>query len=229
MRSRRLSVTLGVLLGSLTGLLSVDVGSLSLLRISNVIASGSLSVTIMGGGMRPFSVSSSAALYSTVCESSSWASDSSLTCRISAGAGRTRQVVVSALESLGCASEAWSYVSGNMCMVTQTNFAATGSISISLIGAGLSSTSLSAAARHGASACEQSVWISDTSVLSKGVSGGGVATGPVRVPGPASSPRGMCLARGHSGVSPRQCYHCRSSSRRGGGLCCQTTSVAGRL
>ena len=47
-----------------------------------------------------------------------------------------------------------------------------------------------------------------------------MATGPVRVLGPASSPRGMCLASGHSGVGPRRGYHCRASSRRGGGLLC---------
>ena len=29
---------------------------------------------------------------------------------------------------------------------------------------------------------------------------------PVRVLGPARSPRGMCLARGHSGVGPRRGY-----------------------
>ena len=138
--SQRSAVTAGMRAGSLSGALSFAVAVGSSMRVSNVAASGSASVTVHGAGLGHFESSASARGMDTACELSTWLSETAMACRAAEStrlsSGRT---VLTAGRRSGTLTSGLSVAVQAISVTTKANAAGTGSARITMHGAGYGS------------------------------------------------------------------------------------------
>eukprot|EP00961_Rhodomonas_salina_P050975 683987-Rhodomonas_salina.1 len=67
--------------------------------------------------------------------------------------------------SVGSGTQILTYGSASLSSISTTNRPSTGSVSVTVSGSGLGSSFLTSSARREGSACEASMWQSDTSVV----------------------------------------------------------------
>jgi len=141
------------------------------------------SVTIGGSGLYHAS-SAQARLAFTACEATVWVSDTHAVCKGALGAVSTGKVMVTVGQGAapGSLSEAVSFDGGSIAGMASgaLNLAQLSSnrSALTISGAALGMVDMSARQRVGASACEVTVWGSDTRVSARASSGG---VGSVRV------------------------------------------------
>jgi len=135
--------------------------------VGNSAITGSNYVTLVGAMSGPFSSTSRGQVGGTAMEVGEWKSSSSLRCKTPFGARVRRTVVLSTTARFGSLTMALTY---NGCLpssVMRTNGPQTGSISLTLSGAGFSGTDASQVVSVGGSAAEAQHHISDSSVRCK--------------------------------------------------------------
>jgi len=133
---RGLCVSVGLRVGSVSGLVSFDVISVSGVVSSNGGGSGSVSVTIVGGGFGGFAASGVARVGGTSCEGSSWVSETSLLCKVGAGVSEGRGVCVSIGLQVGSVSGLVSFDGASVSGVVLCNAGSSGSVSVTVVGSG---------------------------------------------------------------------------------------------
>ena len=89
-------LTVGERTASMTQIFSLDRGKLSVLTRANTAATGSTSVTIHGVGFGVSSLTARIQIAQTMSEVTSWQSEFSILCMISAGARTTKRVAITA-------------------------------------------------------------------------------------------------------------------------------------
>eukprot|EP00961_Rhodomonas_salina_P000778 11053-Rhodomonas_salina.1 len=127
--------------------------------------SGSLSVTILGSSFGVSFSSLTSAFGSTYCEGTDWVSETSVQCMLGRGIGGSRAIRISSGERSGSVTDAWSAGHGTLIVATRLNQPGTGSLSITLSGAGLGSLVYTLQSRLGSTSFEATDWASQTHVL----------------------------------------------------------------
>jgi hypothetical protein len=188
-----LFATIDSQLGTRTNLLSYNTVFLTATSIGNAAASGSVSLTVLGKayGVSGFSgrllvsmvLSARAA---TAFECSDWRSDSCLSGRVGNGVGAATVIVfVTVGRFSGSMTSALSYNAASLTSAIPSTAAASGSLSVTMFGTNFGVFGFSGRLRismafssNSATACQSSLWRSETSLLGRWTSGAsGVAAG----------------------------------------------------
>ena len=160
--TRRITVTAGVRVGSVTEAFSFDAGSLSVLTRGNRAATGSASVTVHGSGFGHHSYTQAARAGDTACEATDWASDTTVLCKVSSGVRGTRRAVMTVGLVSGSLSDTFSYDVGSLSVVVHND--SIGAV-VTVEGSRFGTSDYTGQARVGGSACEATIWTADTSVV----------------------------------------------------------------
>jgi hypothetical protein len=162
--TRRVVMTAGERSGSGSAMYSVDVGGMSVTGRSNSIQTGSVSVTVHGGGLGSVLFTALGRMGATGCEGTEWESETSVRCLTSSGARGTLRMAMTAGERSGSGSAMHSVDVGGLSVTGRSNGAGTGSASVTVHGSGLGLVLYTAMGRIGETGCEGSEWESETSV-----------------------------------------------------------------
>lgn len=164
--------------------------------VSNVPATGSLTVTILGantaGRNSHGALSGQARIYRTGASATEWVSASAVKARVAAGDGRqtplvSAYVTVSRQLSTQVAATQMSYNSADISSSTRTNAVPTGSFSVTILGLGAAGSGKSAtvAVRNVGSASQGWRWTSSSAVVTKTCAGAEVDRWQLVVTAPA--------------------------------------------
>ena len=187
--SRRISVTLGLVLSSVSLSGSIDLPHLSMHFQANTAQTGSASVTIVGAGIGVFSLSQAARRGHSSCEATEWVSFSSIRCLAGQSYGRSFSAVVTAGQGSGSitraftADDSYIYLSAVNAGVNITmdgyrsNRMTDSTVMITLIGLGFGPFRLTQIGRLGDTGCESTTWISESSVSCKVTTRSGATLG----------------------------------------------------
>jgi hypothetical protein len=156
--SRRLISTVGIRQGTVTRSLSFDIIMVSLAGMANRAATGSASMTLHGGGLGLVSFTVSWKVGQSVCERSTWSSDTSVRCQVAHGVAGSRTVSMSVGHRAGSFSQGYSTETGGLSVARRANRGATGSTSITLHGSSVGLASYTVSLRVGRTMCERSSW-----------------------------------------------------------------------
>ena len=175
-QSRRISLTTGNKVGTLSSVFSFDVVMFSTMPTSNSASTGASLMFLLGGGMARFDSTIRSRIGYTVAEISMWISDSSCLCAASSSRAISRTNAITAGERSGSGTYAHSFqapaIHNSQAQLQRfhspadlrRNMAASGSVSITLQGSGFALSASSNACRITHSAVENSRWLADTSV-----------------------------------------------------------------
>ena len=157
--------------GSISAAFSYDRVQLSSARRGNAAASGSASVTIHGAGLGLAGNTLSVRYGETACERTVWGSETAVWCAVARRTGASQSVIVTAGGRAGSTTWAHSVDVGTVSNMQRANTASTGSTRVVVLGSGFGAASWSASLVVSSSACEQTSWTSDTSMLCQAVQG----------------------------------------------------------
>ena len=168
------SVSVGEILGSLSEAYSVDSAAISSLMGSNAAGKGSEYITMHGRRSGSLIITSASRVGATACEESEWRSQTSIRCKMvhSRGTGKSVACVITLGSGLGSMTEGMSYdlatIHGRLGISNRPESPGTSLLRNLNIGGSYSNLrSWSLSARLGTSACEASVWTSQTSIVCK--------------------------------------------------------------
>ena len=164
-QSQRLSITVGLMLGSVSRVWSISQGGVSTVLGPNVAMRGPAVVCVFGSnfGFEALSIGLNS---QSSCQSSLWASDSSLLCRVALKVSASRNVVITAGRRVGSVTNALSWGSSHFASsAVRTNSCATGSAMVLLDGGLIGHVFATPEARLGSTACGKTLWISCTSLI----------------------------------------------------------------
>ena len=152
--------------GSRTQMLSYSTPRVSEIWIANVPVTGSGSLTLFGSWFGMISdISPWVRMHVSGCEQTTWIAHSSVICRSPGGDGGTGKTTVSAGRRAGTRTAAMTYAVAVASSARRSNTAASGAFVIGVLaGRGFAPTLTSLASRMHLSACETTIWSSDTSV-----------------------------------------------------------------
>ena len=145
----------------------------------NVASTGSTWITVQGVGLGQGWQSLRARLGSTACERSEWLSATSVACRAPHAAASSRAFLLTLGHQLGTLTNVWQT---QLALKTPrlSNMGGVGGPSMTVGGSGLSVDDCCPQARLGLTACEATVWVSDTQAVCRGALGV-LSTGKVLV------------------------------------------------
>ncbi|KAJ1467356.1 hypothetical protein T484DRAFT_2027455 [Baffinella frigidus] len=189
--TRRVLLTVGDRVGSVTEAFSVDVPMLSVMTRQNRAGTGSASITVHGSNFGHSSYCGAIRVGATACEDTSWESSTAVRCLVPGSVRGTRRVLLTVGGRGGSATEAWSvdvpmlsilplhnrsgietmanFTVGNYSNYTLpsralANRAGTGSTSLTVRGMNFGHATYSGAVRSGFTACESTEWESASAV-----------------------------------------------------------------
>ncbi|KAJ1465477.1 hypothetical protein T484DRAFT_1864633, partial [Baffinella frigidus] len=195
MMTVRLAITAGVHAGSVTEAVSYDAAVISSITNrnsttgemggpdgvqgnANLLPKGGIELVLYGQGIGLEDYTAAARTGLEGCESSEWVSDSSLFCKTGFGLGGSTSVAITAGVRVDTMTAVLSYNSpvlsggGNATTFGRSNSPSTGSVSMTIVGAGFAINDYSQRSRVGGTACEATSWESDNSM--RCLSSGGV-------------------------------------------------------
>ena len=176
--------------GSLSGAMTLDYGSLSSVTGGNVALTGSSSLTVCGSGLSS-SDTTSAARSRSAGEASVWVPSSCVSVRTTSGVTTVRQCVVASVVASRSLSGCVTMNTAALSEAVVSNQATTGASSVTVLGSQVGGSSPSNRGRLGATRGAGTGWASDSAVKVKGVSGTGRELGVV------------CTGGGQSGSQSR--------------------------
>ena len=136
--TRRLSITAGIQVGTVTQSFSIDKPSISILRRENNPGTGSASVTVHGTNMGLVTFTARSRQGHSGCEATEWESETSVRCMVTHGARGTRRLVMTVGErGGGSVTQGWSADVGALSVMRRQNRAGTGSASVTVHGASM--------------------------------------------------------------------------------------------
>jgi len=166
-------MTMSQVLLRFSGAASYDMVSVASVHVKNSPTSGSVSVTFSGASSGYSGYSPRAAI-GTGFVSSRWVSSSSTLCKTVSGVGGSRNVLLSVDIRVSTLSNHFSFDTPGVYNQNPMNLPKSGSISVTLVGYSSGFTRPSSAVAIDASACSASVWLSDSSVATKPMSGSAI-------------------------------------------------------
>ena len=165
-RTWRVMMSTGILTASLSEAISFDSPVASGARASNSIPSAERVVRILGHNLATEDASILARLGGTHCEMSSWLSETSLKCRVSTGKAATKSAEVTMVNKWAQVTDAASFDHAVVSSICERNLVSAYQRTISVSGANMGFSDPTLSVRSGNTACELSIWLSDTSMIS---------------------------------------------------------------
>jgi hypothetical protein len=157
-------VTAGQRVSSVSAGFSIDLSAVSVVSGFNIAGSGFGMLTLHGTGFGEVRYSLSGRPGSTSCPSTDWKAETALFCNVGGGTRGTHHFVLTAGMRGGSVSQSWSVDKMSLLGVSQrSNVASSGSILLTISGAGMLTTVYTSRSRVGRTTCESTVWISSTS------------------------------------------------------------------
>jgi hypothetical protein len=157
--------------GSKTFAISYDAPRIMSSSPPNRLIASSQSLTILGSGFLPCEYSQSVRIGGSTNEATAWTSDSMLFLKPSTVVIANTQVVATAGMMASSLTEAFFYDPKVVSGLGKGNAASTGSTSVVILGGSFALSASSPASSIGHSSCDSSMWMSDSSLLTKQVSG----------------------------------------------------------
>ena len=189
--SLKMISTMGLLSGSITQSMSLDASRLIVMNHSHVmtqandVKTGSISLTVFGSGLGMGMLTQAARRGMTACEATDWMSGTSIHCLSTRGMHTSTKLIATVGSKLGTRSEVLSMDSLEITldhshashahtthnMSSTVNWPTTGSISMTLHGAGLGTVESTLKQRIHGTAAEATEWVSETEVRCRGPGG----------------------------------------------------------
>jgi len=141
--------------------------SMSSLRQRTLPTSGSVSVTLYGSNAGQLSRSQSVRMGFSAPSSHSWISDTSIVSKACHGLFASMPVLMSSGLKVTSLTRSFSYLSPEKLVLGTSNVASTGSSSVVVVAVGLGILGVSASSKISASACENSEWLAESSIVCK--------------------------------------------------------------
>jgi hypothetical protein len=160
--SRRLVLSAGMAVGSVSGAVSTDGESLSVHAARNRGSTGSASVTVYGAGLGLVDYSGSASAGGSMCERTTWESGSTVRSHAGLGMAESLRTRFTVGAKAGSMTSSHSFDRSLVSGIARGNGVATGSASVTLRGADFGLASWSSRPRHGVTGCEATLWTSDS-------------------------------------------------------------------
>ena len=174
MRSKSLQMTVIHQVGTLSASFSSDSPKISMSRLINDANHRTRSVTVLGANFESILYTEQVRLQQSACESSMWVSESSMKCKPINGEGGSKKMVLTLGQLLGTSSSLLSLDPSSAPRILRSNAGGTGSVSVTLEGAGLVGISMSAKCRFAQSSSEATNWQSSVEIpclIAKGAQG----------------------------------------------------------
>eukprot|EP00961_Rhodomonas_salina_P293567 3933868-Rhodomonas_salina.1 len=165
--SLTVALTVGLQPGSLSSVLSYDRAEIAFSNATqawNIPSTGSVLITITGLNLSPSDKSTRLRLGYSASEASIWISESCVMSRSLASLGSSQQLKLTVGERQRSLTEVLSYSAGALSGVGPSNMVS-GSMVVTVVGSGLGNVETSPIGRKGFTACETTVWISDSVVV----------------------------------------------------------------
>jgi hypothetical protein len=169
--TRRVSVTSVIFVGSVTGMVSADVGVMSSALLVNLILPGGETITGLGAGLGFVSRSGSVSVGFTGAEVSDWISDTVISCRSPEGMLRSLRVLLTLGNQASSFTHVFSYDAPIVSDVHSANVQFAGKSFVAIMGSGFCVEDGSLRGQIGNTACENSLWMSETSLLCRASAG----------------------------------------------------------
>ena len=169
-------LTAGRKSGSVSSIFTFDSPLSSLLTQANIMTSGSGSVTLLGINFLHNEQTSAARMGGTACQATTWASSSSLICKVSPGVSfllQTTLTMHSQKRASGTLSLAFSYSAPTASTSTIVNAPSAGGGMVTLRGRSFGAFDYSQRLRLGGTACSASQWQIEGAVFCKTPGGSG--------------------------------------------------------
>jgi hypothetical protein len=134
-----------------------------------------MTIVVLGSGLDEKDISPHANTGRSCAERTTWRADSSLSVKVQHFIAGTVRFLLTLGKQAGTLTEILSYNNPSVLLMVSTNESATGKYLVSLTGSGFAAYNLSdhtSAGRIGSSACEATLWISDSHIrcrISSGV------------------------------------------------------------
>jgi hypothetical protein len=157
----------------MTEAVSADTAIISTMMRGNAPGTGSSSITVQGMGFGLVGYTTKIRDGSTGCEATGWQSETSVRCYGASGTRGTRRVTMTTGGKSGSTTEAWSVDESGVSASRRSNYAGTGSVSLTVHGAGLGLFGFSGKVRTSGSSCSSTVWESETNLKCLSSSGTG--------------------------------------------------------
>ena len=165
-RTWRVMLTIGSEMMSLSEALSYGNPLVTRTMVSNAMPSGQRVLLIIGDSFSERDASMRGQIGTTSCPASLWVSETSLLCTVAEGRLATQAAAVTLGIKFSAGSETVSYDLPSISWARASNLAPVQGRGVRVRGSGMGKSGLSGASRHGSTACESTVWLSDTMLLS---------------------------------------------------------------
>jgi len=162
-----LAITVGLSISTTTRLFTFDSPRAVAILYPNGPLFGGVISTILGENFGWLDLSPQTRIGGTSCESSQWLSDSSVHCKVIPGYGLAIDMALTVEAMLSTIFGGFSYDQATIQSTQHQNVPSTGAVSVSIFGFnfGVSTWYVTPVARMGMSACENSLWLADSSIL----------------------------------------------------------------
>jgi hypothetical protein len=166
-------LTINALVGTTIAAFTFDSPIITHVTRPNAPTSTGATITIMGHNFVTTDTSATVRIGKTICLTSSWSSNSMMTCLSPAGTGADYKVSVTVNDLIGSQMQVFSYGAPVVTLVASQNAATSGGTMITISGKNFGYRDVSATASIGTTRCKSTKWVSTTTLTCLASSGMG--------------------------------------------------------
>jgi hypothetical protein len=171
-QSRNVRISLGLKFSTSTLLFSFSTSVISTISVFNGASTGTISLTLIGSNIGTVASSSSVRPLSTSCQASQWRSDTAIRCLVSSSISQSRILLITSGGVLSSTSQSFSFNAPHLsgAGMYRNSYPYVPQM-LTLFGLEFGVSDNSPLARVGLTACESSMWTSQSSMLCRIASG----------------------------------------------------------
>jgi hypothetical protein len=170
-----LHLTVSGIMGTSMSVFTYDAPAVTATSVFNAVTTGATTVLISGVNLGPVDYSPTARVGVSLCLTTSWNSDTTMSCSVSPGSGGTHSIDVEVAQLMGTMQGMFSYDSPIVTNVALSNAPVSTGLTMSVHGANFGVANHYPTVYVGPSKCATTVWISASELrCGIGVSGNGV-------------------------------------------------------
>ena len=172
--SHLVSATTGGMIGTMVSVFSYDSAVITQIDAFNVPTTSGVQVTISGMNFGVDELSPTAKIGGLDCSNANKISDTSIVCKQAQGVSMQHSVTTTIANLVGCFSRQFTYDAPVVTFANRFNAATSGETQLTMEGMNFGPTDMTMVTYVGGTACQSSVWQSDSSMLCQVSAGSGV-------------------------------------------------------
>ena len=172
--SHLVSATTGGMIGTMVSVFSYDSAVITQIDAFNVPTTSGVQVTISGMNFGVDVLSPTAKIGGLDCSNANKISDTSIVCKQAQGVSMQHSVTTTIANLVGCFSRQFTYDAPVVTFANRFNAATSGETQLTMEGMNFGPTDMTMVTYVGGTACQSSVWQSDSSMLCQVSAGSGV-------------------------------------------------------